>query len=521
MSNIDIRNFPTVGSADPLDYVVLSLFSGKSVKMAVRLFRNTVTEGIRPNIGDGGYWYIGDVTTGVLAEGKTPEFRKTADGIEFKYTSEDGMSWRPLIYYSELSLKFDELTDEDIALLQQPASEMVLVLKQTDSEIRSSEAERAKKFSAMVKDGEQAIASANDTADHPTYVGEDNYVYRWNKEAGAYDKTSVYVKGEGFSIRKVYRTADEMNGDNVTPFKEGDFCIVNADSADGSYKAGLYVRNASGSWDFITDFGGMSALTGKTPQLFVGEVKAGAGKSSAAVTMTPDGEDSEGNPRYLLNYTIPYLSYDELSEDQKAELQRPATQAAQQVSELADGISAAETLRVQAEESRQENEAARQQSERTRKEDYAELRADLNGAIEDSETAAASARNLPKIIDGNWWLYDVASGIYVDSGFAASITKENVEDVLTGDIITHTHSHLRYVAQVYDELPDLSSLHLWSDELGDHEFLLGNDIYVRNETEPTGYANYRLSPSPEGNVWVRIPQVAPGWKIVMVRSDAQ
>ena len=41
-----------------------------------------------------------------------------------------------------------------------------------------------------------AAANANDTAEHPTYIGEDNYVYQWNKTSKTYVKTSIYVKGE-------------------------------------------------------------------------------------------------------------------------------------------------------------------------------------------------------------------------------------------------------------------------------------------------------------------------------------
>lgn len=41
-----------------------------------------------------------------------------------------------------------------------------------------------------------AATNANDTGDHPTYVGEDNYVYKWNKTSKTYDKTDIFVKGD-------------------------------------------------------------------------------------------------------------------------------------------------------------------------------------------------------------------------------------------------------------------------------------------------------------------------------------
>lgn len=41
-----------------------------------------------------------------------------------------------------------------------------------------------------------AAKSAEEVADNPTYVGTDNYVYRYDRTTKAYVKTEVYVKGE-------------------------------------------------------------------------------------------------------------------------------------------------------------------------------------------------------------------------------------------------------------------------------------------------------------------------------------
>lgn len=41
-----------------------------------------------------------------------------------------------------------------------------------------------------------AVKSAEEVADNPTYVGTDNYVYRYDRTTKAYVKTEVYVKGE-------------------------------------------------------------------------------------------------------------------------------------------------------------------------------------------------------------------------------------------------------------------------------------------------------------------------------------
>lgn len=117
MAEMDFRELPVVTGAMLSDYVVLSLFKGESARISVGLFRNIVTGGLKPSIGEDGYWYVGDVSTEVLAEGKTPEFRKAKDAIEFKYTTEDDSMWRPFIPYDKLRLRYDDLNEEQIKTL--------------------------------------------------------------------------------------------------------------------------------------------------------------------------------------------------------------------------------------------------------------------------------------------------------------------------------------------------------------------------------------------------------------------
>ena len=112
MKNIDIRDFSTVSKVDRFDYVVLSLFAGKPAKITVEMLRKVIAEGIMPTVGENGNWFIGLTDTKVKARGDTPEFRKTTSGIEYKYTTEDDASWRPLISFYDMRLRYDDLTPE-------------------------------------------------------------------------------------------------------------------------------------------------------------------------------------------------------------------------------------------------------------------------------------------------------------------------------------------------------------------------------------------------------------------------
>lgn len=139
----------------------------------------------------------------------------------------------------------------------------------------------------------------------------------------------------------------------------------------------------------------------------------------------------------------------------------------------------AEQGRAGAEESRVTAETARAEAETRRNEELGRLTAECEAATEgvdeakaEALAAAETARNLPKIEGGTWRVYDSESGQYLDSGVGATgrspkieggtwwtwddaagdyqdtgvsvssqyvLTKEAVEQVLTGDIASHSH----------------------------------------------------------------------------------
>ena len=150
-----------------------------------------------------------------------------------------------------------------------------------------------------------AAANANDTAEHPTYIGQDHYVYKWNKTAQAYDKTDIYTKGDAFSIKKVYASVANMEADKDNPdIKEGDFVLVNTGDVEDPDNAKLYVK-ADGDFEFLVDMSGAIGFTGKTPQLSMGTISTLEAGSTATATISEDGVDSDGNPKYKINFAIP------------------------------------------------------------------------------------------------------------------------------------------------------------------------------------------------------------------------
>ena len=153
-----------------------------------------------------------------------------------------------------------------------------------------------------------AAAAAQETADHPTYVGDNYYIYKWNKETKAYDKTDIFVKGDAFSIKKVYPSISKMEADLNNPeIKEGHFVLINTNNVEDPDNAQLYIKTYNEetgvfSYEFVVDMSGAIGFTGKTPQFSIGNVSKG---DEPAVSLSPDGTDADGNPKYKLNIVLP------------------------------------------------------------------------------------------------------------------------------------------------------------------------------------------------------------------------
>lgn len=261
MATISINEFQIIAGTGIEDYILLSYNGGQGGRIAVGTFKAQLT----PSIKDG-KWWIGGENTNVIAQGKdgkTPKFRGGANGIEYSYEGEE--SWSLLVPYSELRLKFEDLSEEqkaqlkmtlkdlsaeDIALLQKPATDMIAVLESTNTQMQA------------------AKEDAQDTADHPTYVGVDYYVYKWNKNAKVYDNTGIYVKGE--------------QGIQGEKGEQGDRGLQGIQGEQG--------EQGEQGFTPVLEFGGVETLQPSEP---------------ASATFTPSGTDGTGNPKYRLDLSIP------------------------------------------------------------------------------------------------------------------------------------------------------------------------------------------------------------------------
>lgn len=261
------------------------------------------------------------------------------------------------------ALKGTSVVEAPLSLLSQPADDAA---ERADAAANEAVQIANNAVEAARKDIDEAIADAEDTASHPTYVGTDNYVYAWDKATKTYNKTSVYVRGEGFSISKTYPSIADMESDTSHGLKEGDFVLINTNDVENPDNAKIYVVNNDGDFQFLVDMSGAIGFTGKTPQIEIGTISVGTGREDAGSTITENGTDTEGNPKYLLNLRLPSIRLSDLTEEEIALLQSPAEEMIAQLEATDAAIKETEKARTEAENARVEAESARASAETVR-----------------------------------------------------------------------------------------------------------------------------------------------------------
>ena len=305
----------------------------------------------------------------------------------------------------------------------------------------------------------EATENANNSANHPPYVGEDLYWYIWNNETKSYDKTDKYSKGDGFSIKKTFASISEMEAYNNSSviLELGDFVLISSDVEDEDNSKLYVVQSVTSdkiSYGFLTDMSGARGFTGHTPQLSVGTITTGAAGSLANVSLTENGTDANGNPKYLINFVIPKgdkgdkgdaFTYDHFTEEQIVGLQTPANDAAAVALSAADNANDKATLADNA--ATNANEKAELANTAATKANNAATNADNKAALADTaagnanekasladtaavnandkagiaDTAAGNANDLashPNIVlpNGNWGKWNVETQTYDDTG---------------------------------------------------------------------------------------------------------
>lgn len=434
------------------DFFWVYTASGLQVKIPAEFVKAYLVNGIKPSINANGNWEIDGKDLGVVAKGKTPQFRGGTMGIEVSY--DDGKTWTQAVAYTDMNPDLTALVEAYNKVIQGEAGRVNAETARVEAEKARVAAENKREtgFSASKKACDDATAKANSTYSHPPYVDKDGYYYKWNVTTSSYNKTDVNLTGKAFQIKKVFASVSAMNATDVNTFAENDFILINTANVEDADNAKLYVvaLNEQGHkfYSYLVDMSGFRGFTGKTPQFLIGNVTTLAENANATASVSASGTDTAGNPVYKLNLGIPKgirLRFADLTDSDKAELMKPATDAAAEsktqtaaCKKATDNANTQETARQKAETTRnlnettrQKQETARQEAENTRNSNEATRKTaetkrqqNTSTAITQSQTQTAIAQELNehpvKMGDnGNWWQWNIKTHAYEDTGIVA------------------------------------------------------------------------------------------------------
>ena len=89
------------------DFFWVYTASGLQVKIPAEFARAYLIAGIKPVINNNGHWEIGGEDLGVVAVGKTPQFRGGTMGIEVSY--DNGQTWSQVVAYTDIDPDLEAL----------------------------------------------------------------------------------------------------------------------------------------------------------------------------------------------------------------------------------------------------------------------------------------------------------------------------------------------------------------------------------------------------------------------------
>lgn len=323
----DIKDFTKYASLSDDDYLLgtKTSLNGTDASIKVGDLKKQVANDAAPSINDSGYWVVNGVSTGVKAAGETPVFEggTTTTGNPGTQASSElisnGATESGQPRY-KLNLTIPRGADGDA-----PVLEIGTVEKGTEASAAitpngtDTSGNTKYKLDLVLPKGDAGNnGDAGDDGKTPKFETGTVTTLEPGQSAAAQiafkqndtDGTPIYTIS--LSLPKGNTGADGLDG--KTPVLEigtvekgtnaSAAVMANGTDAEGNpkYKIDLVLPEGNPGEDG-TD--GADGLDGKTPVLEIGTVTTGDAGTDASATITANGTDLSGNPKYKLNITIP------------------------------------------------------------------------------------------------------------------------------------------------------------------------------------------------------------------------
>lgn len=210
------------------------------IKSWVKLTDATSEDAVAPFIGSNGNWWIDNRDTGVSASGKSP------------IIGENGNWW---IFDPALN----EYADTGATAYGKTAYEYAVDYGYTGTE--EDFGKMLNEVPNAVKDAKQAIKDSKEVLQNlPKIVDGNWYIYDYVNDT--YQDSGINAVGDAFTIVKTYSSVQAMEDDYNNPeVKAGQFVMIDTGNVENEEDSRLYLKGNT-EWKFISDLSGAQGIQG-------------------------------------------------------------------------------------------------------------------------------------------------------------------------------------------------------------------------------------------------------------------
>lgn len=243
------------------------------IKSWVKLTDATSEDAVAPFIGSNGNWWIDNRDTGIPASGKSP------------IIGENGNWW---VFDSA----YNEYVDSGYTAFGRSAYDYAIEHGYTGTE---------EDFSRMlaevpnaVKDAKQAVKDSKEVLQNPPKIVDGNwYIYDYVNDT--YQDSGINAVGDAFTIVKTYPSIQAMEDDYNNPeVKIGQFVMIDTGDVENEEDSRLYLKGDT-EWKFISDLSGAQGIQGLSAYQVA--VQHGFEGTEAEWLISLKGEKGETGPK--------------------------------------------------------------------------------------------------------------------------------------------------------------------------------------------------------------------------------
>nr|UVX92333.1 MAG: hypothetical protein [Bacteriophage sp.] len=243
------------------------------IKSWVKLTDATSEDAVAPFIGSNGNWWIDNRDTGIHASGKSP------------IIGENGNWW---IFDPALN----EYADTGATAYGKTAYEYAVEQGYTGTE--EDFGRMLAEVPNAVKDAKQAVKDSKEVLQNPPKIVDGNwYIYDYVNDT--YQDSGINAVGDAFTIVKTYPSIQAMEDDYNNPeVKTGQFVMIDTGDVENEEDSRLYLKGDT-EWKFISDLSGAQGIQGLSAYQVA--VQHGFEGTEAEWLISLKGEKGETGPK--------------------------------------------------------------------------------------------------------------------------------------------------------------------------------------------------------------------------------